>query len=213
MLLGGPGAGKGTQANFLTQHYGIPQISTGDMLRAQVQAGTELGLAAKQVMDNGGLVSDDIIIAMVKERVAQPDCQSGYLFDGFPRTIPQAEALSEAAIPLDAVVEIAVDDAEIIRRLSGRRVHLSSGRTYHIEFNPPQVTGKDDVTGEDLVHRDDDHEDTVAQRLAVYHEQTAPLIAYYQQAATAEQNRYIRIQGVGAVAQIQQQILAALSTN
>ncbi len=212
MLLGGPGAGKGTQANFLTTHYGIPQISTGDMLRAQVRAGTELGLAAKQVMDSGGLVSDDIIIAMVKERVAQPDCQSGYLFDGFPRTIPQAEALSEAAIPLDAVVEIAVDDAEIIRRLSGRRVHLPSGRTYHVEFNPPQVTGQDDVTGEDLVHRDDDHADTVAQRLAVYHEQTAPLIAYYQQAATAGQNRYIRIAGVGAVAQIQQQILDALST-
>ncbi|MEL6722740.1 MAG: adenylate kinase [Pseudomonadota bacterium] len=212
MLLGGPGAGKGTQANFLTAHYGIPQISTGDMLRAQVQAGTELGLAAKKVMDSGGLVSDDIITAMVKERIAQPDCEPGYLFDGFPRTIPQAEALSEAAIPLDAVVEIAVDDAEIIRRLSGRRVHLPSGRTYHIEFNPPQVAGKDDVTGEDLVHRDDDREATVAQRLTVYHEQTAPLIAYYRQAAKAGHNRYIRIEGVGAVAQIQRQILDALST-
>ncbi|MEL6711434.1 MAG: adenylate kinase [Pseudomonadota bacterium] len=212
MLLGGPGAGKGTQANFLTAHYGIPQISTGDMLRAQVQAGTELGLAAKKVMDSGGLVSDDIITAMVKERIAQPDCEPGYLFDGFPRTIPQAEALSEAAIPLDAVVEIAVDDAEIIRRLSGRRVHLPSGRTYHIAFNPPQVAGKDDVTGEDLTHRDDDHEATVTQRLAVYHEQTAPLIAYYQQAATAGANRYIRIEGVGVVTQIQRQILDALST-
>ncbi len=213
MLLGGPGAGKGTQANFLTAHYGIPQISTGDMLRAQVQAGTALGLAAKKVMDSGGLVSDEIIIAMVRERIAQPDCQSGYLFDGFPRTIPQAEALNKAAIPLDAVIEIAVDDAEIIRRLSGRRVHLSSGRTYHIRFNPPRVAGKDDVTSEDLVHRDDDQEATVAQRLAVYHEQTAPLIAYYQQAATAGRNRYIRIAGVGAVAQIQQQILAELRTD
>lgn len=210
MLLGGPGAGKGTQANFLTAHYGIPQISTGDMLRAQVQAGTQLGLAAKQVMDRGELVSDEIIIAMVKERIAQPDCQSGYLFDGFPRTIPQAAALREAAIPLDAVIEIAVDDAEIIRRLSGRRVHLPSGRTYHIEFNPPRIPGKDDVTGEDLAHRDDDHKATVIQRLAVYHEQTAPLIAYYQQTTTADQHRYIRIEGRKTVTQIQHQILAAL---
>ncbi len=213
MLLGGPGAGKGTQANFLTAHYGIPQISTGDMLRAQVKAGTELGLTAKKVMDSGGLVSDEIIIAMVRERITHPDCQPGYLFDGFPRTIPQAEALSRAAIPLDAVIEIAVDDTEIIRRLSGRRVHLPSGRTYHIQFNPPRVAGKDDITGEDLVHRDDDHDTTVAQRLAVYHAQTAPLIAYYQQAATAGHNRYIRIAGVGAVTQIQRQILAELSTD
>jgi adenylate kinase len=210
ILLGGPGAGKGTQANFLKAHYQIPQISTGDMLRAQVKAGTALGLAAKQVMDAGGLVSDDIIIAMVKERIAQPDCQPGYLFDGFPRTIPQAEALKAAGIGIDAVVEIDVADAEIIRRLSGRRAHLASGRTYHVVFNPPKVEGKDDLTGEDLVQRDDDQEATIMERLAVYHAQTAPLIDFYQQAAESGLCRFIKVEGVGSMDQIRKTILEAL---
>ena len=179
ILLGGPGAGKGTQAGYITEKYGIPQISTGDMLRAAVKAGTPLGLEAKKVMDAGGLVSDDIILGLVKERIAQPDCEKGFLFDGFPRTVVQAEALKTGKIAVDAVVEIDVDDDEIIRRMSGRRVHLASGRTYHIVFNPPKVEGKDDVTGEALIQRDDDQEETVRKRLAVYHDQTEPLIDYY----------------------------------
>ena len=180
ILLGAPGAGKGTQAQFLTDHYGIPQISTGDMLRAAVKAGTELGKIAKQVMDTGGLVSDELIINLVKERIAQDDCTNGFLFDGFPRTIPQAQALKDAGVAIDAVVEIDVADAEIIQRMSGRRVHPGSGRTYHLVFNAPKQEGKDDVTGEDLVQRVDDKEDTVRQRLNVYHEQTAPLVDFYK---------------------------------
>ena len=211
ILLGGPGAGKGTQANYLKTHYQIPQISTGDMLRAQVKAGSALGLAAKHVMDAGGLVSDDIIIAMVKERIAEPDCQQGYLFDGFPRTIPQAEALKSAGIKIDAVVEIDVADAEIIRRLSGRRAHLASGRTYHIEFNPPKVAGKDDVTGAALVQRDDDQADTIAERLAVYHAQTAPLIDFYAHEADAGQCQNIKVAGTGDMQHISQSIIAALA--
>ncbi|QIK37354.1 adenylate kinase [Caldichromatium japonicum] len=215
VLLGGPGAGKGTQAGFIKSHFGIPQISTGDMLRAHVKQGTTLGLAAKAVMESGGLVSDDIIIGMVKERIAEPDCANGFLFDGFPRTIAQAEALKAARIFLDAVVEIAVPDEEIIRRLSGRRVHLPSGRTYHVIFNPPKVEGLDDETGEPLVQRDDDREETVRERLRVYHAQTAPLIEYYT--AWAEQGgegapRYIRIEGIGPVEAIRARIIAALET-
>ena len=212
ILLGGPGAGKGTQANFLKDHFQIPQISTGDMLRAQVKAGTELGLAAKQVMDAGGLVSDDIIIAMVKERIAEPDCQQGYLFDGFPRTIPQAEALKAAGILIDAVVEIDVADAEIIRRLSGRRAHLASGRTYHIDFNPPKIADKDDMTGEALVQRDDDQPETIAERLAVYHAQTAPLIDFYAGEAEAGQCQYVKVAGAGDMAQIRETIIDALQS-
>ncbi len=213
ILLGGPGAGKGTQAAFIKEKYGIPQISTGDMLRAAVKAGTPLGLEAKKVMDAGGLVSDDIILGLVKERIAQDDCKNGFLLDGFPRTLAQAEALKEMGVDIDAVVEIAVDDDEIIRRMSGRRVHLPSGRTYHVVFNPPKVEGKDDVTGEDLIQRDDDKEETVRKRLAVYHEQTAPLIQYYSDwAATGESNapRYIKINGIGGVESIRDQIFAAL---
>ena len=179
VLLGPPGAGKGTQANYITTKFGIPQISTGDMLRAALKTGTPLGLAAKQVMDQGALVSDDIIIALVQERLKQPDCQKGYLFDGFPRTIPQAEALRKAGVPLDFVLEIDVPDEEIVARMSGRRVHMSSGRTYHVKFNPPKVEGKDDATGEALIQRDDDKEETVRKRLEVYHSQTKPLVAYY----------------------------------
>jgi adenylate kinase len=179
ILLGPPGAGKGTQANFIRQKYRIPQISTGDMLRAAVKAGTPLGVAAKRVMDAGQLVSDDLIIALVNERLREPDCQPGYLFDGFPRTIPQAEALKKANVPLDYVVEIDVPDGEIIARLSGRRVHPASGRTYHIKFNPPKVAGQDDVTGEPLIQRDDDREETVKKRLEVYRAQTRPLVDYY----------------------------------
>ena len=179
ILLGGPGAGKGTQANYIKEKYGIPQISTGDMLRAQIKAGTELGLAAKKIMDEGGLISDDIIMGMVQARIKEDDCQNGYLFDGFPRTIPQAEALKAGGVPIDAVVEIDVPDEEIIKRMSGRRVHLASGRTYHVVFNPPKVEGKDDVTGEDLIQRDDDQEATVMARLKVYHDQTEPLIDFY----------------------------------
>ncbi len=214
ILLGGPGAGKGTQAGFITEKFGIPQISTGDMLRAHVKAGTELGKAAKKIMDEGGLVSDDIIMGMIKERVKEEDCQNGYLFDGFPRTIPQAEALKAAGIPVDHVVEIAVDDEEIIRRMSGRRVHLPSGRTYHIEFNPPKVEGKDDETGEDLIQRDDDKPETVKKRLDVYHEQTEPLIAYYSEwAASGEDGApvYHKIPGVGSVEEIRDAIFNALS--
>jgi adenylate kinase len=210
ILLGGPGAGKGTQANYIKERYQIPQISTGDMLRAHVKAGTELGMAAKKIMDAGGLVSDDIIMGMVKDRIAQDDCKNGYLFDGFPRTIPQAEALKAAGVKLDAVVEVDVPDAEIIKRMSGRRVHLASGRTYHVVFNPPKVAGKDDSTGEDLIQRDDDREDTVRARLKVYHDQTEPLVAFYGKEAAAGSVKYVKINGIGKVEQIRDQIFAAL---
>ena len=213
ILLGGPGAGKGTQAGFITERFGIPQISTGDMLRAAVSAGTELGKQAKRVMDAGGLVSDEIIIGLVEDRIAQPDCAAGFLFDGFPRTIPQAEAMREHGVSIEHVVEIAVDDEEIVRRMSGRRVHLASGRTYHVEFNPPRVEGKDDVTGEPLTQREDDLEETVRKRLHVYHEQTEPLVRYYSEwAARGEPGapRYSRIEGIGSVEQVRDAIFAAL---
>ena len=214
ILLGAPGAGKGTQAAFLCQKFGIPQISTGDMLRAAVKAGTELGLAAKKVMDAGGLVSDDIIIGLVKERITQADCAQGFLFDGFPRTIPQAEAMKAAGVKIDYVLEIDVPDSAIIERMSGRRVHVSSGRTYHVTFNPPKVAGKDDATGEDLIQREDDAEATVRKRLDVYHQQTRPLVDYYGQwAATGDAvaPQYRKISGVGSVDQITSAALAALA--
>ncbi|MBT3437269.1 MAG: adenylate kinase [Oceanospirillaceae bacterium] len=213
ILLGAPGAGKGTQAQFLTDHYGIPQISTGDMLRAAVKAGTELGKIAKQVMDTGGLVSDELIINLVKERIAQDDCTNGFLFDGFPRTIPQAQALKDAGVAIDAVVEIDVADAEIIQRMSGRRVHPGSGRTYHLVFNAPKQEGKDDVTGEDLVQRVDDKEDTVRQRLNVYHEQTAPLVDFYKSLIATEgpaAPAYHYIAGVGSVSDIKASVFSSL---
>ncbi len=213
ILLGAPGAGKGTQATFICRHFGIPQISTGDMLRAAVKAGTPLGLAAKQVMDSGGLVSDDIIIGLVKERIAQPDCAGGFLFDGFPRTIPQADAMKAAGVKLDHVVEIDVPDAAIIERMSGRRAHLPSGRTYHVKFNPPKVEGLDDVTGEPLIQRDDDKEETVRKRLQVYQSQTRPLVDYYAGwAASGEPGapRYARITGTGSVDEITARLMAAL---
>jgi adenylate kinase len=213
ILLGAPGAGKGTQATFICQKFGIPQISTGDMLRAAVKAGTALGVAAKQVMDAGGLVSDDLIIALVKERIAQPDCANGFLFDGFPRTIPQADAMRAANVKLDLVLEIDVPDSAIVERMSGRRVHAASGRTYHIHNNPPQVEGKDDVTGEPLTQRPDDSEEIVRRRLDTYHEQTEPLVAYYSQwAATGDPRapRYRKISGTGSVDDIKQRALAAL---
>ncbi len=210
ILLGPPGAGKGTQAQFICERYGIPQISTGDMLRAHVKQGTELGKAAKKIMDEGGLVSDDIIIAMVKERIKEPDCANGYLFDGFPRTIPQAEAIKEADVAIDAVVEIEVPDEEIVERMSGRRVHLPSGRTYHVVFNPPKVEGKDDVTGEDLIQRDDDKEDTVRQRLKVYHDQTEPLIDFYTKEAEAGNLKYVKVSGMGTVDEVRDAIFAGL---
>lgn len=211
ILLGGPGAGKGTQAEFICEHFGIPKISTGDMLRAAVKAGTALGLEAKKVMDAGGLVSDEIILGLVRERVAEPDCREGFLFDGFPRTIPQAEGLIESGIAVDKVIEIAVDDEEIVRRMSGRRVHPGSGRTYHIEFNPPREPGKDDETGEALIHRDDDAEETVRNRLAVYHEQTKPLVDFYTSRADADHSlEYFSIEGVGGVEEIRGRIFAAL---
>ena len=213
ILLGAPGAGKGTQAAFICQKYGIPQVSTGDMLRAAVKAGTPLGLEAKKVMDSGGLVSDDIIIGLVKERIAQPDCAQGFLFDGFPRTIPQAEAMKQAGVPLDVVLEIDVPDEAIIERMSGRRVHVASGRTYHVVFNPPKVAGKDDATGEDLIQRDDDKEETVRKRLSVYQSQTRPLVDYYAQwAATGDARapRYAKISGMGSVDEITARALAAL---
>ena len=213
ILLGGPGAGKGTQAAFITQRYGIPQISTGDMLRAAVKAGTPLGLAAKQVMDRGNLVSDDIIIALVKERIAAPDCKAGFLFDGFPRTIPQAEAMKKAQVPIEHVVEVAVQDATIIERMSGRRCHMPSGRTYHVKYNPPRKEMVDDVTGEALVLRKDDEEATVKNRLDVYHRQTEPLIDYYAKwAATGDTRapKYHRIDGLGKVEEVRDRIFAAL---
>jgi len=213
ILLGGPGAGKGTQAGFIKEHFGIPQISTGDMLRAHVKQGSELGKAAKQVMDAGGLVSDDIIMGMVKVRITDGDCTSGYLFDGFPRTLAQADALKEAGVAVDAVVEIDVPDEEIIRRMSGRRVHLASGRTYHVVFNPPKTAGLDDVTGEPLIQRDDDQEETVKARLKVYHDQTEPLIHYYSawaQAGGQGAPKYIKVHGIGSVDEIRGQIISAL---
>ena len=214
ILLGAPGAGKGTQASFICRKFGIPQISTGDMLRAAVKAGTPLGLAAKKVMDSGALVSDDIIIGLVKERIAQPDCANGFLFDGFPRTIPQAEAMKTAGVMLDAVLEIDVPDAAIIERMSGRRAHLASGRTYHIKFNPPKVADRDDVSGELLVQREDDKEETVRKRLQVYQDQTRPLVAYYAQWAAsgaAGAPRYRKISGTGGVDEITTRVMAALA--
>ncbi len=213
ILLGGPGAGKGTQAGYIKDRYNIPQISTGDMLRAHVKAGTELGVAAKKIMDEGGLVSDDIIMGMVQERIKDDDCKNGYLFDGFPRTIPQAEALKAAGVPVDAVVEIDVPDEEIIKRMSGRRVHLASGRTYHVVFNPPKEEGKDDETGEPLIQRDDDQEDTVRQRLKVYHDQTEPLIDFYTGLSNSGEEgapAYHKIAGVGGVNDIRDAIFSAL---
>lgn len=213
ILLGAPGAGKGTQAGYIRDKFGIPQISTGDMLRAAIRAGTPLGLAAKQVMDEGKLVSDDIIINLVKERITAADCANGFLLDGFPRTIPQAQAMKDAGIHIDFVVEIDVDDQEIIQRMSGRRVHPASGRTYHVVFHPPKVAGKDDLTGEDLIQRPDDAEETVIKRLNVYHEQTQPLVAFYndwQTSGGAHAPQCVRIPGVGDVDTIRRQIFAAL---
>lgn len=215
ILLGGPGAGKGTQASFITEKYGIPQISTGDMLRAAVKAGTPLGLEAKKIMDIGGLISDEIITGMVKERVAQSDCENGYLLDGFPRTIPQADAMRELGINVDYVVEVSVDDAEIIKRMSGRRAHLASGRTYHLVYNPPKQEGIDDVTGEPLVQRDDDKEETVKHRLDVYHEQTEPLIGYYREFSESDETaapNYVKIEGIGSVDEIREKIFSALES-
>ena len=213
ILLGPPGAGKGTQANFIREHYGIPQISTGDMLRAAVKAGTPLGVEAKKVMDAGQLVSDDIIIGLVTERLKEPDCKRGYLFDGFPRTIPQAEALRKAGVPIDYVLEIDVADDEIIDRMGGRRVHPASGRSYHVKFNPPKVEGKDDATGEPLVQRDDDREETVRHRLEVYRKQTSPLVGYYRRLASSDEAgapKYRKISGLGTVEEIKQRAFAAL---
>lgn len=211
ILLGAPGAGKGTQAQFLTQKYAIPQISTGDMLRAAIKEGTELGKMAKAAMDAGALVTDEIIIGLVKERIAQEDCKNGYLLDGFPRTLAQADAITEAGIALDAVIEIDVPDSEIVKRMSGRRAHLASGRTYHVIFNPPKVEGKDDVTGEDLVQRDDDKEAVVLDRLKVYHDQTAPLIDYYKaQAEKIESLQYITVDGTDTIDNVQSHITSKL---
>jgi len=215
ILLGAPGAGKGTQAAFICQKYGIPQISTGDMLRAAVKAGTPLGQQAKAVMESGGLVSDDLIINLVKERIAQPDCADGFLFDGFPRTIPQADAMKAAGVKLDYVLEIDVPFGDIVERMSGRRSHPASGRTYHVKFNPPKVEGKDDVTNEDLIQRKDDEEETVRKRLEVYSQQTRPLVDYYSAWAKADPAaapKYRAIKGVGTVEEITQRALAALSS-
>ena len=213
ILLGAPGAGKGTQAKFICEKFSIPQISTGDMLRAAVKAGSPMGVAAKKVMDSGALVSDDIIIGLVKERLTQPDCANGYLFDGFPRTIPQAEAMKDAGVGLDYVLEIAVPDAAIVDRMSGRRMHQPSGRVYHVTHNPPKVSGKDDVTGEDLVQRDDDREETVKTRLKVYHDQTEVLLGYYADLAksgTPGVPQYKRVDGIGNVEAITASVFAAL---
>jgi adenylate kinase len=213
ILLGGPGAGKGTQANYIKERYGIPQISTGDMLRAHVKAGTELGIAAKKIMDAGGLVSDDIIIGMVKERLTQDDCKNGYLFDGFPRTIPQAQAMKDAGVPIEFVLEIDVPDSDIITRMAGRRAHLASGRTYHVVFNPPKVEGIDDVTGEPLVQRDDDKEETVKKRLEIYHSQTKPLVDFYSKWAAegdAKAPKVRKVAGVGNVDAITKSVFEAL---
>jgi adenylate kinase len=214
ILLGAPGAGKGTQAAFICRKFGIPQISTGDMLRAAVKAGTPLGQAAKKVMDSGALVSDDIIIGLVKERITQPDCANGFLFDGFPRTIPQAEAMKAAGVRIDVVLEIDVPDAAIIERMSGRRVHPASGRSYHVKFNPPKAPDRDDVTGEPLIQREDDREETVRKRLQVYQSQTRPLVEYYVKWAgtgAADAARYERINGTGSVEEITERAMAALA--
>lgn len=214
ILLGAPGAGKGTQATFLKEHFGIPQISTGDMLRAAVKAGTPLGLAAKKIMDEGGLVSDELIIGLVKDRIAEPDCAQGFLFDGFPRTLPQADALKAAGVKIDSVIEFDVPDAAIIERMAGRWAHLPSGRTYHTTFNPPKVAGLDDISGEALVQREDDKAETVRKRLDVYHAQTAPLVQYYQAWAAAEPAlapRFVKIEGVGQVDAIKTALFAALA--
>ena len=212
ILLGGPGAGKGTQADFICAEHRIPKISTGDMLRAAVQAGTSLGLAAKKVMDAGGLVSDDIILGLIEARLKAEDCARGFLFDGFPRTIPQAEGLERIGVEMDRVVEISVSDAEIIKRISGRRVHSGSGRTYHLEFNPPRTPGIDNETGEPLVQRDDDREETVRKRLDVYHEQTEPLIDFYQKRMeTREKSRFLRVNGAGDVQEIRTRVLSVLT--
>jgi len=213
ILLGAPGAGKGTQAQYLTSQYAIPQISTGDMLRAAVKAGSSLGIEAKKVMDAGELVSDDLIIGLVKERVAQPDCENGYLLDGFPRTIPQADAMKANNIDVDYVVEIDVDDSEIVQRMAGRRMHLASGRSYHVKYNPPKVDDIDDVTGESLVQREDDKEETVKQRLTVYHSQTKPLVDYYSSWANSDEKKapcYVRVEGVGSLEDIRDSIFSAL---
>ncbi|WP_461481855.1 adenylate kinase [Porticoccus sp.] len=214
ILLGPPGAGKGTQAKYITEKFGIPQISTGDMLRAAVKAGTELGLKAKGIMASGGLVSDDLIIALVKERIQEADCVNGFLFDGFPRTIPQAEALLSEGVIIDKVIEIDVADDEIVSRLSGRRVHEGSGRVYHVIHNPPQQEGLDDVTGEPLIQRDDDKEDTIRHRLAVYHEQTQPLVGFYQNLATSQPGNapgYAGVNGVGALSDVEARLEEALA--
>lgn len=214
ILLGPPGAGKGTQAKYITEKFGIPQISTGDMLRAAVKAGTELGLKAKDIMASGGLVSDDLIIALVKERIQEPDCVNGFLFDGFPRTIPQAEALLSEGVTIDKVIEIDVADDEIVSRLSGRRVHEGSGRVYHVIHNPPKQEGVDDVTGEPLIQRDDDKEATIRNRLAVYHEQTEPLVGFYQDLAKTQPvaaPAYARVNGVGALADVEARLEEALA--
>jgi adenylate kinase len=211
ILLGAPGAGKGTQAQFISARYVIPQISTGDMLRASVKAKTELGLQVEQVMASGGLVTDDIIIALVKDRIQQDDCANGFLFDGFPRTIPQAQAMVEAGIAIDVVLEIDVPNEEIVKRLSGRRVHLDSGRVYHVQFNPPNAEGRDDVTGEELIQRADDQEDTVRNRLALYHEQTKPLIDFYTELMeTGNRVKLININGFASVEEIRAEMSAAL---
>lgn len=213
ILLGGPGAGKGTQATFITKKFDIPQISTGDMLRAAVKEGTPLGLEAKKIMDAGGLISDEIITGMVKERVGQSDCDNGYLLDGFPRTIPQANNMRDLGIDIDYVVEISVDDEEIIKRMSGRRAHLASGRTYHVVYNPPKIEGIDDVSGEELVQRDDDKEETVKRRLEIYHDQTEPLIEYYNDFAESDDQaapKYVKIHGIGSVDSIRENIFLAL---
>ena len=213
ILLGGPGAGKGTQADFLCRQFGIPKVSTGDMLRAAVALGTPLGIEAKRVMDSGALLSDDIILGLVTERIARPDCAQGFLFDGFPRTIPQAEGLELAGIDIDYVIEITVDDEEIVRRMSGRWIHTPSGRTYHVLFNPPSVAGRDDLSGEPLIQREDDREATVRERLSVYHSQTEPLVAYYRQRAPDPfgKPRYVRVNGVGDVAEVRARILDTLA--
>ena len=214
ILLGAPGAGKGTQAAFICQKFGIPQISTGDMLRAAVKAGTAMGLAAKKTMDGGSLVSDDIIIGLVKERLTQPDCANGFLFDGFPRTLPQADAMKAAGVKIDVVLEIDVPEEAIIERMSGRRVHLASGRTYHVKYNPPKVAGRDDATGEPLIQRDDDKEDTVRKRLQIYRDQTRPLIDYYAQwsaSDAAAAPRLVRVSGTGSVEEIAARVMAALA--
>ncbi|MCG8707084.1 adenylate kinase [Brenneria sp. 4F2] len=210
ILLGAPGAGKGTQAQFIMEKYGIPQISTGDMLRAAVKAGTELGIQAKEIMDAGKFVTDELVIALVKERITQEDCRNGFLLDGFPRTIPQADAIKEAGINVDYVIEFAVPDALIVDRIVGRQVHPASGRVYHVKFNPPQVADKDDVTGEDLVTRKDDQEETVRKRLVEYHQQTAPLVSYYQKEAESNRTRYVKIDGTRKVAEIRAELETVL---